>query len=251
MKQHNLGLGLRVKQTRRREFLADMEKVIPWTEFVDLVSQSLPQRRRRSPPFSTKTRLRIHLMLQWFVLSDTALEGALHDMPVLREFVRQEDWDEQPSDTTTIQSLRDSLRKHKPAVKILRTGNELRNAKSAKLVGAPLIAAPGFTKNSVNRRVVFAEHGYRGASRRLLASGKVTWHSAIRPNSRRVLDLTNPKARQVEQKEGPNRRPCSHRSSGPNLQTPVRTCRVAHPSIGQANVATAYADCASQQVASE
>lgn len=29
MKQHSLGLGMTVKRTRRREFLDEMEKVVP------------------------------------------------------------------------------------------------------------------------------------------------------------------------------------------------------------------------------
>lgn len=34
-------------------------------------------------------------MQQWFALSDPAMEEALHDMPVFREFAGLEGWDEQ------------------------------------------------------------------------------------------------------------------------------------------------------------
>jgi IS5 family transposase len=30
--------------------------------------------------------LRVHFMQQWFTLSDPAMEEALHDMPLFREF---------------------------------------------------------------------------------------------------------------------------------------------------------------------
>jgi len=38
MKQQSLGLGQSSKRTRRREFLGEMERVVPWTELVSLVA---------------------------------------------------------------------------------------------------------------------------------------------------------------------------------------------------------------------
>lgn len=70
MKQQSLGLGYSNKRTRRREFLGEMERVVPWTELVALV----------------EPMLRIHFMQQWFNLSDPAMEDALHDVPLFREF---------------------------------------------------------------------------------------------------------------------------------------------------------------------
>jgi IS5 family transposase len=46
--------------------------------------------------------LRIHFMQQWFALSDPAMEEALHDMPVFREFAGLEGWDERLPDESTI-----------------------------------------------------------------------------------------------------------------------------------------------------
>lgn len=86
MKQHSLGLGMAAKRTRRREFLDEMEKVVPWADLVTLVSPYLPEVKRGRPPFSPETMLSIHFMQQWFVLSDPAMEEALQDMPVFREF---------------------------------------------------------------------------------------------------------------------------------------------------------------------
>ena len=44
MQQTDLGLGLSTKRTRKREFLAQMEQVVPWADLVDLVSPYAPQR---------------------------------------------------------------------------------------------------------------------------------------------------------------------------------------------------------------
>ncbi|MBQ0930622.1 IS5 family transposase [Ideonella sp. 4Y16] len=157
MKQHSLGPGVTAKRTRRREFLEEMEKVVPWAELVALVSPYLPEGKRGRPPFSPETMLRIHFMQQWFALSDPAMEEALHDMPVFREFAGLEGWDERLPDESTILRFRHVLEKHKLAAQILQTVNDLLSAKgvmlrSGTVVDATLIAAPSSTKNSSGER---------------------------------------------------------------------------------------------------
>ena len=157
MKQHSLGLGQTTKRTRRREFLDEMEKVVPWADLVALVSPFLPEGKRGRPPFSPETMLRIHFMQQWFALSDPAMEEALHDMPVFREFAGLEGWDERLPDESTILRFRHVLEKHKLAAQILQTVNDLLSAKGMMLKGgsvvdATLIAAPSSTKNSSGER---------------------------------------------------------------------------------------------------
>ena len=43
MKQQSLGLGQSNKRTRRREFLSEMERVVPWSALVALVSPYMPE----------------------------------------------------------------------------------------------------------------------------------------------------------------------------------------------------------------
>ena len=81
VKQTSMGLGNSTKRTRKREFLTQMERVVPWAALVELVSPFAPEGRRGRPPFSVPTMLRIHFMQQWFTLSDPAMEEALHDVP--------------------------------------------------------------------------------------------------------------------------------------------------------------------------
>lgn len=117
----------------------------------------LPEGERGRPPFSPETMLRIHFMQQWFALSDPAMEEALHDMPVFREFAGLEGWDERLPDESTILRFRHVLEKHKLAAQILQTVNDLLTAKGVMLKGgtvmdATLIAAPSSTKNSSGER---------------------------------------------------------------------------------------------------
>src|SRR5471030_2619551 len=88
MKQISLGLNLSTKKTRKREFLEQMEKVVPWAVLVQIVAPHYPKSKTGRPPFAVETMLRIHFMQQWFGLSDPAMEEALHDVPLYREFSR-------------------------------------------------------------------------------------------------------------------------------------------------------------------
>jgi IS5 family transposase len=84
MKPADLGLNLTTKRTRKRQFLAEMERVVPWAVLVDLITPYVPEGRRGRPPFAVQTMLRIHFMQQWFTLSDPAMEEAFHDVPLFR-----------------------------------------------------------------------------------------------------------------------------------------------------------------------
>ena len=156
MKQTELGLNLTTKRTRKREFLAQMERVVPWLALVALIAPYAPEGRRGRPPFALATMLRIHFMQQWFTLSDPAMEEALHDMPLFREFA-QLDWNTRLPDESTILRFRHLLEKHKLAEQMLALINDLLREKGLMLkagtvVDATLIAAPSSTKNASGER---------------------------------------------------------------------------------------------------
>ena len=70
MKQSSLGLGTSTKRTRRREFLDEMDRVVPWSDLVVQIAPFMPEGKRGRPPFPVESLLRIHFMQQWFTLSD-------------------------------------------------------------------------------------------------------------------------------------------------------------------------------------
>ncbi|WP_431769114.1 transposase, partial [Xanthomonas campestris] len=75
------GLGKR-KQTRREIFLAEMEQVVPWQQLLGLIAPHYPVSGRPGrQPYALATMLRIHLLQQWYALSDPAMEEALHEIP--------------------------------------------------------------------------------------------------------------------------------------------------------------------------
>ena len=76
MKQASLKLNLNVKKTRKQVFLEHMERVVPWAALVELIAPYYPEGKTGRPPFSLQTVLRVHLMQQWFTLSDPGMEEA-------------------------------------------------------------------------------------------------------------------------------------------------------------------------------
>ena len=157
MKQASLGLGQSSKPTRRRVFLEEMDRVVPWNELVALITAYMPEGRRGRPPFAVEVMLRIHFMQQWFNLSDPAMEEALNDMALFRDFAGLGGSNDRQPDETTILRFRRVLEKHKLAPKILGVVNELLSRKGLLLragtvVDATLIAAPSSTKNKSGER---------------------------------------------------------------------------------------------------
>jgi transposase, IS5 family len=156
MKQADLGLNLTTKRTRKREFLAQMESVVPWAALVQLVAPHASPGQKGRPPFPVETMLRVHFMQQWFTLSDPAMEEALHDIALFREFAGL-GWDSRIPDESTILRFRHLLEKYQLSDQILGLVNDLlRNQglmlKAGTVVDATLISAPSSTKNESGER---------------------------------------------------------------------------------------------------
>ena len=156
MKQSSLDLSLSTRRTRKQEFLSQMERVVPWAVLVDLIAPYYPEGKNGRPPFALQTMLRIHFMQQWFTLSDLAMEEALFDVPLYREFAQLDVRGRMP-DESTILRFRHRLERHKLAEQILASVNNLLSAKGLLLkagtaVDATLIAAPSSTKNKDKKR---------------------------------------------------------------------------------------------------
>jgi IS5 family transposase len=157
MKQLGLGLNLSTKKTRKREFLEERERVVPWATLVQIVAPYYPKAKTGRPPFGIETMLRIHYMQQWFGLSDPAMEEALHDVPLYRDFAKLDGVTARLPDETTILRFRHLLERHNLAVDMLRVVNDILQAKgmmmrTGTVVDATLISAPSSTKNNEGER---------------------------------------------------------------------------------------------------
>lgn len=157
MTQLHLGLNLSTKRTRKREFLDEMKRVVPWTRLIELIEPHYPKGKTGRPPFPVATMLHIHFIQQWFSLSDPAMEEALYDVPLYREFAGLDGAMTRLPDETTILRFRHLLEAHGIAAQILAVVNEILSDKGLMLkagsaVDATLIAAPSSTKNGSGKR---------------------------------------------------------------------------------------------------
>jgi IS5 family transposase len=156
MSQMDLGLNLSTKRTRKREFLDEMTRVVPWQKLTALIEPHYPKGKTGRPPFPIPTMLRIHFMQQWFSLSDPAMEEALHDIPLYREFALLDSGMTRLPDESTILRFRHLLEAHELSAAMLAAVNEILQAKGLMLkvgsaVDATLIAAPSSTKKPGTR----------------------------------------------------------------------------------------------------
>lgn len=121
-KQRDLGLNLSTQRTRKAQFLDEMEVVVPWRELVALIDMVAPRKPRGRPPFGHETMLRLHFIQQWFGLSDFAMEEALFDVALYREFAGLSNSSRLP-DRVSILRFRHLLEEHKLAEQMFATVN--------------------------------------------------------------------------------------------------------------------------------
>jgi IS5 family transposase len=144
------------KKTRREIFLEDMEQVVPWKALLKLIEPHYPVAGRGRRPYPMEAILRVHLMQNWFALSDPAMEEALYEIASLRAFARLSLGEAIP-DETTILNFRHLLEANDLAEDILKlvNGHLARKGlllKKGSIVDATIIAAPSSTKNSTGER---------------------------------------------------------------------------------------------------
>jgi transposase, IS5 family len=144
------------KQTRRELFLAEMEQVVPWKVLLKLIEPFYPLAGRGRHPYPLETMLRVHLMQNWFGLSDPAMEEALYEITPMRAFARLSLTEPIP-DETTILNFRHLLETNELAPEILSRVNAYLARKGlllkrGSIVDATIIAAPSSTKNAEGER---------------------------------------------------------------------------------------------------
>uniref|UniRef100_A0A923G3E7 Transposase n=1 Tax=Pseudomonas urmiensis TaxID=2745493 RepID=A0A923G3E7_9PSED len=66
-----------------------MEQFVPWSESVAVIQLHYPQVGGGCKPYPSDTMLRTHLLQNWLLLSDPAIEQALHETTSMRQFARR------------------------------------------------------------------------------------------------------------------------------------------------------------------
>ena len=156
MKQLTLaavGFERYAKTTRRAAFLAEMERVVPWSALCALIEPFYPKPGNGRPPIGIERMLRIYFLQQWFNLSDPAVEEALYDSLAMRRFVDIDLGREPVPDETTVCRFRHLLEAHDLGQKLFDEVQRHLATKGLKvatgtIVDATIINAPSSTKNA-------------------------------------------------------------------------------------------------------
>lgn len=146
------------KPTRRDQFLAEMDTIIPWRDLCKAIKPYYPKPKGAGrPPIGLERMLRIHFLQHWFNLSDPAVEEALYDSRAMRRFVGIDLGREPAPDETTVCKFRHLLEKHNLGDQLFVLINDYLQENGMKIstgtiVDATIIDAPSSTKNKEGKR---------------------------------------------------------------------------------------------------
>jgi IS5 family transposase len=147
------------KRTRRERLLSVMEAVVPWKALIDLIEPHYPRTSSKvgRPPYPLETMRRIHLLQQWYGLSDPAMEDSLLEVATMRRFAGIALIADRIPDETTILAFRHLLEQKDLGAQIFEAVKAHLKAngmamKQGTIIDATIIAAPCSTKNEKRQR---------------------------------------------------------------------------------------------------
>ena len=162
MKQQSLsmtGYFDKGKKTRREQFLAEMDEVVPWGRLCGLIEPHYPKGSPAGgrPPLPLPRMLRIYCLQQWYNLSDPGAEEALYDSITMRHFAGVSTDADVIPDETSILNFRRLLETHALTARLLAEINAHLGERGlfvgkGTIVDATIINAPSSTKNADNER---------------------------------------------------------------------------------------------------
>lgn len=147
------------KRTRREQFLAEMEQVVPWARLYALIEPRYPKGSPTGgrPPLPLERMFRIYCLQQWYNLSDPGAEEALYDSITMRQFAGVSTDEDIIPDETSILNFRRLLEKHQLTERLLGEINAHLSERGllvgkGTIVDATIIDAPSSTKNAKKKR---------------------------------------------------------------------------------------------------
>lgn len=146
------------KTTRRERFLAELERITPWSELLSALVPFYPKGEGRGrPPMGLERMLRMYIVQQSLGLSDEGIEDALYDSHAIRNFVGIDLGREAAPDATTLLKFRHLLEEHQLTETIFATikahlASQGLMLREGTVVDATIIAAPSSTKNREGQR---------------------------------------------------------------------------------------------------
>ena len=157
-------------RTKRKDFLAEMNRIIPWGEWIKLIQPYYYKGERGNKPYDLERMLRIYMVQNLYNLSDMATVAEVVDSRSVSEFCGVDSSNQVP-DGDTLGRFRNLLIKNGLQEKIFDQVVELLSArglilKKGTIVDSTFIEAPSSTKNRKKERDPDAHSAKKGN----------TWH---------------------------------------------------------------------------
>ena len=143
-------------RTHKKEFLAQIERIVPWGEWIALIKPCYYKGKRGNKPYDLERMLRIYLIQNLYDLSDMATMAEVIDSRAFSEFCGVDSSNQVP-DGDTLGRYRNLLVKNSLQEKLFAQVVSLLMErgmilKKGTIVDSTIISAPSSTKNKEKQR---------------------------------------------------------------------------------------------------
>ena len=143
-------------RTKKKEFLSQIERIVPWGEWLTLIRPCYYKGERGNKPYDLECMLRIYLLQNLYDLADEATVAEVIDSRAFSEFCGVDSSNQVP-DGDTLGRFRNLLIRNGLQEKLFRQVVELLQQrglilKKGTIVDSTIIAAPSSTKNQEKQR---------------------------------------------------------------------------------------------------
>ena len=152
----NLSDELSQVRTKKKEFLEQIERIVPWGEWINLIKPCYYKGERGNKPYDLELMLRIYLIQNLYDLADEATVNEVIDSRAFSDFCGVESSNQVP-DGDTLGRFRNLLIKNDLQEKLFKQVVELLTKrglilKKGTIVDSTIISAPSSTKNASRQR---------------------------------------------------------------------------------------------------
>lgn len=157
-------------RTKKKEFLAQIERIIPWEEWFAMIQPCYYKRERGNKPYPLELMLRLFVLQNLYDLADEATVAEVIDSRAFSEFCGVDSSNQVP-DGDTLGRFRNLLIRNGLQEKLFAQVVELLQVrglilKKGTIVDSTIISAPSSTKNKEKKRDPDAHQAKKGN----------TWH---------------------------------------------------------------------------
>lgn len=143
-------------RTKKKEFLSQIERMIPWGEWVSIIKPHYYKGERGNKPYDLERMLRIYIIQNLYDLSDMSTVAEVVDSRAFSEFCGVESSNQVP-DGDTLGRFRNLLIRHDLQGKLFTQVVEMLEKrglllKKGTIVDSTIICAPSSTKNREKKR---------------------------------------------------------------------------------------------------